>query len=207
MNINMHGNGGFFGGSSIMPGAHGLKSAADKQQRQAKCQSQVDYWEKKKQNLKNMECDTVEEIAEKLELYHSYEDNIAAAKKAYNNEQQWHMMDEARERGEKIAEAAKKNAPKTEEERKKELREEAGGETESEGGLLEVLDEMPELEEITGELLPEELQENLEEELPPETLKETLKESLPEELSALTEGALRDTSVKTGNRVHINYTV
>lgn len=203
MNINMHGNGGFFGSSSVMPGARGLKSAADKQERQAKCQSQVDYWEKKKQNLKNIECDTVEEIAEKLELYHSYEDNIAAAKKAYNNEQQWHMMDEARERGEKIAEAAKKNAPKTEKEREEELREEAGGEAESEGGLLEVLDEMPEPEETTEELLPEELSENQAEEL----LSETLKETLPEKLSALMEGTLRDTSGKTGDRGHIDYTV
>lgn len=208
MNINMSGNGGFFANSLSLGGGSGLKSAEAKQQRQAKCRSQVDYWEKKKESLKNMECDTVEEIAEKLELYHSYEDSIAAAKKAYNSEQQWHMLDEARERGEKIAEAAKKNAPKTEEERKEELREEAAGETEGGSGLLEVLDAIPEIEEmteeLTEELLPEELQETRNEELPSDGLPETL----PEELSAITEQAAQVSQGKAGvERVHINYTV
>lgn len=203
MNINLNGNSGFFANQLSM-GTHGLKSVEDKQQRQAKCRSQVDYWEKQKENLKNMECDTVEEIAEKLELYHSYEDNIAAAKKAYNNEQQWHMMDEARERGEKIAEAAKKNAPKTEEERKEELREETTEEKEGESGLLEILDAMPELDELTEELLTEELQEPVSRETEPGDLAETLSE----ELSAVNEQTAQTLQGKPGEkRVHINYTV
>ncbi|MCM1172015.1 MAG: hypothetical protein NC393_07790 [Clostridium sp.] len=145
MNIKMNQN-SFFGNMANT----GLKSTAEKQERQAKCQSQVDFWEKKKESLKNMECATVEEIAEKLELYHSYEDSIAAAKKAYNNEQMWHIMDEAKERGEKIAEAAKKNEPKTEEERKEELKEEASG-----GGLLDALGDLSELVEETIEDIQE----------------------------------------------------
>lgn len=150
MNIKMSQN-GFFGNVAN----RGLKSTAEKQERQAKCQSQVDFWENKKENLKNMQCSTVEEIAEKLELYHSYEESIAAAKKAYNNEQMWHTMDEARERGEKIAEAAKKNEPKTEEERKEELRKEAVGEETSGEGLLDVLDDLSESVEETMEDIQE----------------------------------------------------
>lgn len=150
MNIKINQN-GFFGNMAN----NGLKSTAEKQQRQAKCQSQVDFWENKKENLKNMECSTDEEIAKKLELYHSYEESIAAAKKAYNNEQMWHMMDEARERGEKIAEAAKKNEPKTEEERKEELKKEAIGEEASGEGLLDVLDDLSETVEETIEDIQE----------------------------------------------------
>ncbi len=146
MNIKMN-QSGFFGNVAN----RGLKSTAEKQERQAKCQSQVDFWEKKKENLKNMQCSSVEDIAEKLELYHSYEDSIAAAKKAYNNEQMWHTMDEARERGEKIAEAAKKNAPKTEEERKEELKKETMGEEASGEGLLDALGDLSELVEETIE--------------------------------------------------------
>ncbi|MCM1083722.1 MAG: hypothetical protein NC428_09615 [Clostridium sp.] len=150
MNIKMNQN-SFFGNMANT----GLKSTAEKQERQAKCQNQVAFWEKKKESLKNMECATVEEIAEKLELYHSYEDSIAAAKKAYNNEQMWHIMDEAKERGEKIAEAAKKNEPKTEEERKEELKEEAIGEEASGGGLLDALGDLSELVEETIEDIQE----------------------------------------------------
>ena len=142
---------GFFGNMAN----NGLKSTAEKQQRQAKCQSQVDFWENKKANLTNMECSTAEEVAKKLELYHSYEESIAAAKKAYNNEQMWHMMDEAKERGEKLAEAAKKNEPKTEEERKEELKKEAMGEETSGEGLLDVLDDLSESVEETIEDIQE----------------------------------------------------
>lgn len=150
MNIKINQN-GLFGNMAN----NGLKSTVDKQQRQAKCQSQVEFWENKKENLKNMECSTVEEIAKKLELYHSYEESIAAAKKAYNSEQMWHVMDEAKERGEKIAEAAKKNEPKTEEERKEELKKEAIGEEASGEGLLDVLDDLSESVEETIEDIQE----------------------------------------------------
>ena len=58
---------------------------------------------------------------------HSYEDQIDAVKAAYNNVQMWHMMDEAEERAEKLAEHLEETAPKTPEERKEDLVEEALG--------------------------------------------------------------------------------
>ena len=53
-------------------------------------------------------------------MFHSYEDQIAAVKKQYNNEQMFHTMDETRERGEQIAELAEDYAPKTRKEAKRE---------------------------------------------------------------------------------------
>ena len=164
------------GGFSPMGG--GLKSTQEKLERQAKCQSQVDFFENQKENLKEMKCDTVEEIARKLELFHSYEDQIAAAKAAYNSEQMWHTLDEAREQGEKIAEAVEETAPKTPEERKEEQIEEATGVEKDDGLLEEALDAVEELtEELTKELTKE-----LEEELNPESMKE-LTEKLEEEVT------------------------
>lgn len=145
----------------------GLKSVQDRQERQQTCASQVDFFEKQKQNLKNMECTTLEEIARKLEMLHSYDDQIAAAKKQFNNGQMGHVLDEAKEIGEKIAEEAEKTAPKTPEEREKDKIEEAtGSEDENKGMLSEVLDEM---EQLAGEL-----QEELEEELKDATAAEEL---------------------------------
>ena len=187
-----------FGQSSMM------KSTREKLQRQEKAQSQIEYWEGQKESLKEMECDTVEEIAKKLEKFHSYEDQIAAVKQAYNFEQMHHVLDEAQEQGEKIAEAADKTKPKTEEERKKEAAEEAAG-TEDTGGMLgDMLDEMTEnLDELT-EALTEELPEALAEELPemlaeelPEELPEALAEELPEELSEALAEELPDALVQS----------
>ena len=96
-----------------------LNATQDKMERQQKAQGQIDFLEKQKKNLKNMQCDNIEDIAKKLEMFHAYEDQIAAVKKQYNNEQMFHTMDEARERGEQIAELAEDYAPKTEEERNK----------------------------------------------------------------------------------------
>ena len=67
-------------------------------------------------------------------------------------------MDEARERGEKIAELAEDYAPKTEEERKEEMVEEALG-IEEKGGLTE---SMEEVQEITEEMVEELATENVE---------------------------------------------
>lgn len=105
-----------------------------------------------------MQCDSIEDIARKLEMFHSYEDQIAAVKKQYNNEQMFHTMDEARERGEQIAELAEDYAPKTEEERKEEMVEEALG-IEEKGGLTE---SMEEVQEITEEMVEELATENVE---------------------------------------------
>ena len=123
-----------------------LKSTQEKLERQQKAQSQIDFFENQKENLKNMQCDTIEEIARKLEMFHSYEEQIAAVKKQYNNEQMFHTLDEARERGEKIAGFADEHTFKTEEERKEELVEEDFG-IEEKGGLTGAMEEVQEITE------------------------------------------------------------
>ena len=91
-----------------------------------------------------MECASPEEARRMLELLHSYENQIAAVKAEYNNAQMFHLMDEAKERGEEIAEAIEKSAPKTAEERKKEAVEEALGIDEEKGVLSDILDKLDE---------------------------------------------------------------
>ncbi len=142
-----------------------LKSTQDRLERQAQTQKQVDFFEKQKENLKNVTCESVEEIAEKLKSLHSYEDQIAAVKAAYNNEQMFHILDESTERGEKIAEAVDKMAPKTPEERLEELVEEALG-VEDGGELEEIMDEIEEAAEEMTEEVMEQATEELEEALP-----------------------------------------
>jgi len=142
----------------------GRKSTQEKMERQQKCESQVDFFEKQKENLKNMQCASLEEIARKLEMFHSYEDQIAAAKKQYNNSQMAHVLDEAKEIGDQIAKAAEKLEPKTPEERREEMAEEAAGtEKESNGLLEEIMEEIEETLEETMEKTMEETQEELEE--------------------------------------------
>ena len=150
-----------------LPGLHNsmLKSAQEKMERQQKAGSQIEFWEQQKENLKNMECGTVEEIAKKLEMFHNYEDEIKAVKAAYNMEQMSHILDEAEEQGEKNAEAAEKLEPKTPEERREEMAEEALGADEGEGVLEELMEGMEEsLEEILDEAT-EPMEEFLEETL------------------------------------------
>ncbi len=118
-----------------------LQSTQNRLERQQETQKQVDFYEQQKENLKNVTCETVEEIAEKLKHLHTYNEQIAAVKAAYNNEQMFHIMDESTEHGEKIAEAAKKMEPKTPEERREELIEEALGIEKQDGVLEEVMDE------------------------------------------------------------------
>ena len=96
-----------------------LKSTQEKLQRQQERDNKVAFFEAQKENLKNRKADSLEEISEKLEMFHNYEDEIAAANQEYNNSQMFHVMDEAEEHGEKIAEAAERNKPKTEEEAEK----------------------------------------------------------------------------------------
>lgn len=147
MNISMNGAGGFsmfiqkFGASGMM------ESTQEKLERQQQAQGQIGFFEKQKENLKNMECDNLDDISRKLEMLHSYEDQIAAVKQQYNNEQMWHIMDEAEERGEQIAKAAEENMPKTEEERKKDMQEEALGIDEEKSALMEELEDLVQLEE------------------------------------------------------------
>lgn len=146
------------------------KSAQEKGMRQQKAAEQIEFWENQKENLKNMECSTVEEIAKKLEKLQSYEDGIAAAKIQYNQEQMWHLMDEAKEAGEKIAEKAEELEPKTAEERKEEMVEEALGTDEGKGVITEILEEITQVtEELTEEAAEMELQDELSEERLEET--------------------------------------
>lgn len=166
MNININqGNnfGGLFGGGISLFQSGGLKSTQEKQERQQKAANQIEFWENQKGNLKNMACETLEEIAQKLEMYHTYEDEISAVKAAYNHQEMFHVLDEAREIGEKIAEAAKETSPKTAEERMEEMAKEALETEESEGegeGILEELtEEMQEIIEEIEEKAAEELAE------------------------------------------------
>lgn len=158
MNINTQGFRSFSFGGGLLKGTAGLKSTQQRMERQEVRDRQVAFFENQKENLKNVKCESVEEIARKLELFHSYEDQIRAAKAVYNNEQMWHMMDESREIGEKIAEAVEKSKPKTAEERQEDLVEEITG-TES-GGIMDELDEvMEEALELQEELRTEQVQE------------------------------------------------
>ena len=105
-------------------GSNMLKSSQEKLQRQAERDSKVAFFEAQKENLKNRESLDLDDIAKKLELLHSYDDQIAAAKQEYNSSQMFHVMDEA-----------------IEEERREEAIKEANGTEDSEGMLSEILDE------------------------------------------------------------------
>jgi len=181
-NMRLQGRGLFTGNNALWNNS--MKSTKEKLQRQSECNNKIAFLENQKNNLINMEGDSMEDISRKLELFHSYEDQIAAAKKEYNYSQMFHVMDEAEELGEQIAKAAEKYEPKTEEERKKEMVEEALGTDESKGELTEELEELTEeLEELTEELVEETAEElsELQEELSPEEMKEQLSEELTEE--------------------------
>ena len=141
------------------------KAMQDRMERQAKRDNQIAFFEKQKENLKNMKTNSLEDIQRKLDMFQQYDDQIDAAKASYNNSQMFHIMDEARERGEKIAEEAEKMAPKTPEERREEMIEEATGIDKDKGILSEVMDELEEqVEEITEmtEDMAELNEENLE---------------------------------------------
>lgn len=210
MNIGMAGAGfhapGNYQSKSVfagnLPGLHNsmLKSTQDKMERQQKAGNQIAFWENQKEKLKEMECGTVEEIARKLEMFHNYEDEIAAVKAAYNNEQMAHILDEAQEQGEKNAEAAEKLEPKTPEERREELAEEAAGTEENEGVLEEMLEEvtdsMEEVLEETAEALEETQEQLLEEQLAAENPDgaDSVSEQLDRQMEKIKEeaGALRE---------------
>ncbi len=135
---------------------NGLKSTQERLDRQAKRDDRIAFFEQQKENLKNMKADSIEDISRKLDLLHGYDDQITAAKAEYNNSQMFHILDETRERAEKIAEEAEKNAPKTPEERLEDMIEEATGVDQDAGMLAEAMDE---LEEITEEMVEESVEE------------------------------------------------
>ena len=122
-----------------------LKSTQDKLQRQADRDGKIAFFEAQKENLKNMKSLNLDDISRKLDMLHSYNDEIVAAKQEYNSSQMFHAMDEAKERAEKIAKEAEKNKPKTEEERKEDAIDEALGTDDNKGVLTEVMDKLSEV--------------------------------------------------------------
>ena len=140
----------------------GLKSTQDRLNRQAERDNKIAFFEQQKENLKNMKANTIDEIARKLDMFHGYEDQIAAAKMEYNNAQMFHVFDEAQELAEKIAEAAEKNEPKTPEERREDMIEEATG-VENDGMLDELMDNLTDAVEEVNEEMVEDLQQSSEE--------------------------------------------
>ncbi len=168
MNIAMKGTG------LLGMGNPGLKSTQDRLDRMAKRDNKIAFFEQQKENLKTMKTDSLEDISRKLEMLHGYNDQIALAKVEFNNSQVFHMLDEARELGEKIAEAAEKNAPKTPEERREDMIEEATG-VDMDGGILgEVMDELEDITEEMTEKAAEELEEMTEEALSEQDLKQAM---------------------------------
>lgn len=151
----------------------GLKSTQDRLNRQAERDNKIAFFEQQKENLKNMKADTIDEIAIKLDMFHGYEDQIAAARMEYNHSQMFHVFDEAQEIAEKIAEAAEKNEPKTPEERRDDMIEEATG-VENEGLLDELMDNLTEAIEESTEEMVEELQETSEEVLSEDELNQMM---------------------------------
>lgn len=143
----------------------GLKSAERRQQRQAQCDREVAFFEKQKENLKYIGGDSLEDISRKLDMLHSYEEQIAAIKSQFNMEEIYHVLDEAQEFGEKVAKEAEKSEPKTEKERREDMVEDALGLDEDKGEITEELEEMTELAEELSEELAEELEEQTTEQL------------------------------------------
>lgn len=185
--------------------ASSSNSAREKAARQQKMDSQVDYWEGKKENLKGKKCGSLDAIKERLELLQSYEDEIAAAKESYNHEQMFHVLDEAKEQGEKIAEELKKYEPKTAEERREEMVEEALGTEENKGEMTESMEELTEdiKELVKGmtEMAPEEEIDVLEE-LEQEKMK-TEKEQEMRELEEKAELQQQNAAVLNHKRINM----
>ena len=169
----------------------GLKSREEKAERQQNRDNQVAALEKQKADLKNMECGSLEEIEDKLGLLHSYEDQIKAVKQTYNNEQMRHILDEAREKGEKIAEELEKLAPMTKEGREELLQKEALGIDEDQGMLSELTDELT--EELTEEP-DKELSEETAGEIAGEAAEEVMQEAAGEITGEAAEDVMRETA-------------
>ena len=162
----------------LHPNPNMLKSTKEKMERQSERDSKDAFFEAQKENLKNMKTETVEDIAKKLEMFHTYEDEIAAAKQEYNSSQMFHIMDEAEEEAEKRAKEAEKNKPKTEEERKEEAVDEALGTDDDKGMLAENMEKLSEITDQMTEEMTGDLTENIEalptEKAPEETAEKEL---------------------------------
>ena len=168
------------------------KAEQNRMERQQKRDNQIAFIENQKHNLKNIQSESIEDIKKKLQMIEDYDNQIAAVKAEYNHEQVFHMLDEAWETGEKIAEAAEKAAPKTPEERKEELIEEATGVEKSDGLLADVMDEF---EDIADEM--EEMEESIEEIEEMDENMESVEsvEDIPEEDKLIAEEMENDQSI------------
>lgn len=177
--------GSLFVGNNSLFQNRGLKSTQERMKKQEERDNKIAYLENQKSSLKNMECDSLEEISRKLEIFHSYEDQIEAAKEEYNQSQMMHVMDEARERGEQIAKAAEKNEPKTPEERREELAEEALGTDENKSEMSESMEELAEFTEDMVEETAKLTEDTIDEmkDLPEKLLEEETPEQLSGELT------------------------
>lgn len=140
-------------------GFGGLKSTKDRMERQQKRDDQIAFWNQQKENLKSWEAGSLEEITKKLEMLNDYNNQIDVAKQEYNNEQMRHALDEAQEIGEKIAKFREKFEPKTPEERREDMIEEATGVEKDEGMLSELTDAFEDLVEEADEMVEESLEE------------------------------------------------
>lgn len=182
-------------------GNPGLKSTQDCLDRMAKRDNKIAFFEQQKENLKTMKTDSLEDISRKLEMLHGYDDQIALAKVEFNNGQIFHMLDEARELGEKIAEAAEKYAPKTPEERREDMIEEATG-VDMDGGILEeVMDELEDIAEEMTEKVTEELEEMAKENLSEQGLEQALYSEAVETGETAEDGLLPDMYKRIDYRV------
>jgi len=192
MNVNLNLNGLLFNRPFAGPV---MKSTQDKMERQQQCQNKIDFYENQITALKGTNCETLEDISRKLDLFHSYQNGITAAKKQYNHEQMFKTLEEAKERGEKIAEAAEKMEPKTAEERKEEMVSEALGTEEEKSELMESLEELTDnMEELTDDL--DELIDSMEElSKEEEAMKEKAEIEMLEE-QAIVEDASEDAASK-----------
>ncbi len=166
--------------SMLLQKPYALKSTEKKQERRMECERQVEFWTKQKENLKEVESNSIDEIQHKLDLFYTYEDEIKAAKAKYNEEQKQHILEEAEEKGKKIAEAAEKQKPKTEEEIKaearKEAREDISGAEEGDSFLEEIMEKVQEEVQESEDMF---LDEMLKEE---EKLEEQKKEIVDKEI-------------------------
>lgn len=215
MNINIQTANNTFLRNLSAGGNSGLKSTRQKLERQQKRDDKIAFWENRKENLKDVKCDSLEEIGRKLEMFHSYEDEIAAAKTQYNNEQMFHILDEAKERAEKLAKKLEETRPKTPEERREDMAEKALETEDSDGVLSEVLEDITELTEdisqkaieATLDAIEEYEDEKVTEPVPDEALREagTVPERSADALERrqLENYVIKKKQMKDGFDVHI----
>ena len=159
-----------------------LKSTQERMNRQLKRDNTIAFFEKQKENLKDMKADTLDDISRKLSLLQGYNDQINAARAEYNHSQMFHVLDEAREMAEKIAEEAEKYAPKTPEERLEDIIEDATGVEKDEGMLDEILEEISDF--------VEDMEENLEESL------DNVTDIMEDQLQEIVTGSLHDETLQ-----------